>query len=411
MKSGIRQWSIRQRAPAVLGIDTNSFIIISAAFGLLCGFLFFAMRVGFPKSIAGLSEWGWGCLLMVIAAVGFTTRGRLPTLFFSYLPNLLIPAGVIAMHRSLRVFGRLVARERPLIVLLCGTAIALAWTTFIVDDYRARVILISGLLAVLFAACGESIGRYRVKRFADWFTCATYVSTAVVMGARCASALLHQGTLTLANDTSTLHDIYIASFPFSLVAMSLGFLLMANRELQSRLESQALHDSMSGAYRRDAFLTMLQREIAVSQRQNSPVSVLMMDVDNFKAINDTCGHLVGDKVIANFAAQATQLLRAQDVIGRYGGEEFVVLLPQTNIDAGLAIAERIRIRIAEADVKDVPHYTVSIGVAALCMNHPDMVTLLDAADKAMYCAKRAGKNRVIAAVAQPSGPAGIATCT
>jgi diguanylate cyclase (GGDEF)-like protein len=230
------------------------------------------------------------------------------------------------------------------------------------------------------------------------------------MGARCVSALLYQGTLTLANDTSTLHDIYIMSFPFSLVAMSLGFLLMANRALQGRLESQALHDPMSGAYRRDAFLEMLEREIAVSRRQNSPVSLLMMDVDNFKAINDTCGHLVGDKVIADFATHATRLLRVQDVIGRYGGEEFVVLLPHTGIDAGLAIAERIRSRIAESNVKDVPHYTVSIGIACLGMDHPDMVSLLDAADKAMYRAKRAGKNRVIAAMTQTCGSAGMTTC-
>lgn len=394
----------------MLGIDTNSFIVISAAFGLLCGFLFFAMRVGFPKSIAGLSEWGWGCLLMVMAAVSFTTRGTLPVLFYSYLPNLLIPAGVIAMHRSLRVFGRLGPRERPLIALLCGTAIALAWTTFVFDDYRWRVILVSGVLAVLFAACSESIARYRAKRFAEWFTCVTYAITAAVMLARCISAVLSQGILTLANDTSTLRDIYITSFPFSLVAMSLGFLLMANRALQSRLESQALHDPMSGAYRRDAFLDMLEREIAVSRRQNSPVSLLMIDVDNFKAINDTCGHLVGDKVIVNFAAHATLLLRVQDVMGRYGGEEFVVLLPQTGIDARLMIAERIRSHIADSNVKDVPHYTVSIGIAGLGMDYPDTVSLLDAADKAMYRAKRAGKNRVISAVTETCGSTDMATC-
>lgn len=389
----------------MLGIDTNSFIVISAAFGLLCGFLFFALRVGFPKSIAGLSEWAWGCLLMVIAAVGFTTRGRWPVLFSSYLPNLLIPAGVIAMHRSLRVFGALAPRERPLIVLLGGAAIALAWATFTVDDYRMRVIVVSGVLAVLFAACGESIARYRTKRFAEWFTCATYVGTAVVMGVRCVAVLLYRGTLTRANDTSTLHDIYITSFPFSLVAMSLGFLLMANQALQGRLESQALHDPMSGAYRRDAFLEMLERAIAMSRRRNAPLSLLMMDVDNFKTINDTRGHLVGDKVIADFAAHATRLLRVEDVIGRYGGEEFLVLLPQTDIDAGLAIAERIRRRIAESDTQDLPRYTVSIGIACLGAEHPDMVSLLDAADKAMYHAKRAGKNRVMAAGMAAGGAA------
>jgi diguanylate cyclase (GGDEF)-like protein len=381
----------------MLGINTNSFIAISAAFGLLCGFLFFALRVGFPKTIVGLAEWGWGCLMMVVAALGFITKGLLPPLFHSYLPNLLIPAGVIAMDRSLRMFGQLPPRERPLIAVLGVAALALAWTTFVVDDYRGRVIVVSSLLTVLFAACGNSIAHYRTKRFFDRFTYTIYIATAVVMAARCTSVLLYRGTLTLANDTSPIHDIYITSFPFSLVAMSLGFLLMANRALQGRLESQALHDPMSGAYRRDAFLDMLDREIAASQRHGAPMSLLMMDLDNFKAINDTHGHLVGDRVIAHFAATAAQLLRAQDVIGRYGGEEFVVLLPRTSLDAGLAIAERIRTRVAEASADGVPRYTVSIGIASPDTAPVSTVVLLDAADKALYVAKRSGKNRVVAA--------------
>jgi diguanylate cyclase (GGDEF)-like protein len=381
---------------AMLGIDKNSFIIISAAFGLLCGFLFFALRVGFPKAIAGLKEWGWACLLMVIAAIGFTTRGKLPVFFYSYLPNLLVPAGVIAMHRSLRLFGQLAPRERPLLALLAGTAMLLGWVTFMDDDYRLRVILVSGLLTILFAACGITIARYPAKWFAERFTCAIYAGTAAVMAARCISVLLYQPTLTPESDTSLIHYVYFASFPFSLVAMSLGFLLMANRALQIRLELQARHDPMSGTYRRDAFLEIVEREVAASRRHGVAMSLLMMDLDNFKAINDTHGHLVGDKVIADFAARAKHLLRAQDVIGRYGGEEFVVLLPQTGIDGGLAIANRIRKEIVESSPADVPSYTVSIGIASSTMRDMDTLALFDAADKALYAAKRGGKNRVVA---------------
>lgn len=382
----------------MLGIDANSFIIISAAFGLLCAFLFFSIRVGFPKTITGLAQWGWGCLLMVVGAVGFTTRDHLPVLFSSYLPNLLIPAGVIFMHYSLGLFGKLASSGRLLVALLCVAALALAWVTFVVDDYRGRVLVVSSLLTVLFAACGRRIHGYRVKRFPEWFTCAIYAATACVMATRFLSVLLYDGTLTLQNDTSAIHDIYFTSFPFSLVAMSLGFLMMANRELQSRLEAQALHDPMSGAYRRDALLEMIQREIAASRRHRKPLSILMMDLDNFKAINDTLGHLVGDQVIVDFAAQATRLLRTQDVIGRFGGEEFVVMLPHTGLDAALATAERIRSRIAEADgTADLPLYTVSIGVACLDRADADTLSLLDAADKALYAAKRSGKNRVVAA--------------
>lgn len=209
--------------------------------------------------------------------------------------------------------------------------------------------------------------------------------------------------MTLENDTSTIHDLYIFAFPFSLVAMSVGFLLMASRALQGRFESQALHDPMSGTYRRDALLEAVEREISVSQRHGLAMSLLMMDLDNFKAINDAHGHLVGDTVIMDFAARVTQLLRTPDVIGRYGGEEFVVLLAQTGIDAALAIGNRICACIAESNATGVPPYTVSIGAACLNINNPDLLSLLDAADKAMYAAKRAGKNCVVAAPMQISG--------
>lgn len=380
----------------MLGIDANSFIIISAAFGLLCAFLFFSIRVGFPKNINGLAQWGWGCLLMVAGAVGFTTRGKLPLLFCSYLPNLLIPAGVIFMQYGLRLFGKVASRERFLVALLCIAALALAWVTFIVDDYRARVLVVSGLLTILFAACGTTIHAYHVKRFAEWFTCTIYGATASVMATRFTSVLLHDSTLTPANDNSAVYAIYFTSFPFSLVAMSLGFLMMANRELQSRLELQALHDPMSGAYRRHALLEMMQREIAVACRRDTPLSILMMDLDNFKAINDTHGHLVGDSVIVQFAALATQLLRSQDIIGRFGGEEFVVVLPQTDVKAAFVTAERIRSKIEKSSTAGLPFYTVSIGVACLDKDEADTLSLLDAADKALYAAKRGGKNRVVA---------------
>lgn len=381
----------------MLGIDTNPFTLISGAFGLLCAFLFFVLRTGFPATITGLSEWGFSCTLMVLAAVGFAARGTLPVFFHIYLPNLLILAGVIAMHRSLRVFDKLPPREGPLIGLLALAAVALGWMTFIEDDYRLRVIVVSGLLAVLFAACGTVIARYRVKSFAERFTCAIYMITALVMAVRCVSVVLHRGMLALENDASTIHHVYVAAFPFSLVAMSLGFLLMANRALQRSLEAQALHDPMSGAYRRHAFMELLEREIAAARRAGRPVSVMMLDLDDFKAINDQHGHLVGDRVIADFAAKAMHLLRLQDVMGRYGGEEFIVLLPHTGIKVGTTIAERIRNRTAEPGPEGLPAYTVSIGIASLGTKHSDMAALLDAADKALYRAKRSGKNCVVAA--------------
>ncbi len=133
------------------------------------------------------------------------------------------------------------------------------------------------------------------------------------------------------------------------------------------------------------------------------MSVLIIDLDNFKEVNDRHGHLTGDQVIIDFSSKVRQLLRRGDAIGRYGGEEFLVLLPDTTQDDAYSVADRIRAMAAEVWSKEVPAYTVSIGVAPLVADYTDSATLIDAADKALYAAKKAGKNHVMLACSQSYG--------
>lgn len=160
------------------------------------------------------------------------------------------------------------------------------------------------------------------------------------------------------------------------------------------LESLATLDQMTGVYRRDAFLALLDREVAESTHGRRPMSVLRMDLDDFKAVNDRHGHLIGDQVIVNFSAKVLQVLRRGDAIGRYGGQEFLVLLPDTAKEDAHAMAGRIRTIAAEVWSDGIPAYTVSIGLASLETGNADAGSLIDAADKALYAAKQAGKNRI-----------------
>lgn len=124
------------------------------------------------------------------------------------------------------------------------------------------------------------------------------------------------------------------------------------------------------------------------------MSVLIIDLDNFKEINDRHGHLTGDRVIVDFSSKVLQILRRGDAVGRYGGEEFLVLLPNTTQEDAYSVADRIRAMAAEVCSKEVPAYTVSVGVAPLVTGDTDSATLIDSADKALYSAKKAGKNHV-----------------
>lgn len=120
----------------------------------------------------------------------------------------------------------------------------------------------------------------------------------------------------------------------------------------------------------------------------------MMDLDDFKGINDQYGHLEGDRVIADFSRKAQQGLRNHDVMARYGGEEFMVMLPNTAREGAYVIADRMRDLLAQARSDDLPAYTVSIGIATTQGDQHEVGAFVRKADQALYVAKRAGKNRI-----------------
>jgi diguanylate cyclase (GGDEF)-like protein len=156
-------------------------------------------------------------------------------------------------------------------------------------------------------------------------------------------------------------------------------------------------DFLTAVLNRRAFLSACDRELARASRSHQGVCMMMMDIDRFKMVNDHYGHAVGDVVLQHFSAVALQNLRAGDLLGRLGGEEFAVLLPGTDMTGGLLVAERIRSRFASTTAAVSPkaeriHSTVSIGV--VCGSGGKIAELLAEADRLLYEAKHNGRNRV-----------------
>ena len=166
---------------------------------------------------------------------------------------------------------------------------------------------------------------------------------------------------------------------------------------------QATHDSLTGISNRAEVLASMRREISRCQRQNGSFGIVLADLDHFKKINDTYGHAAGDKVLCAAAQRMAASVRGYDTVGRYGGEEFLIVAPLSDSDRVQAMAERVRNTIAsnpvETDGASVP-ITVSLGFAASTPEHPlDADTLLRIADEALYRAKERGRNRVEPAIA------------
>jgi diguanylate cyclase (GGDEF)-like protein len=167
-----------------------------------------------------------------------------------------------------------------------------------------------------------------------------------------------------------------------------------NARLFAETKSMAITDGLTGLHTRRHFFSQAEKAIQHAIRYNEPVSALMIDLDHFKMINDTHGHAVGDVVLQTVARLCHQALRDADIIGRYGGEEIAVMMPQTRFDQACQVAERLR-SIVEHYSGGVP-VTISIGVSVMDASDPNLEMLLDRADRALYSAKQSGRNRVCA---------------
>jgi diguanylate cyclase (GGDEF)-like protein len=172
-------------------------------------------------------------------------------------------------------------------------------------------------------------------------------------------------------------------------------LALRNLEVLDDSRRRAIRDELTGCATRGYGLERLQVELRRAFRTGRPVSILLFDIDDFKAVNDTAGHLTGDLVLQSVGGTVRQLLRASDLCCRIGGDEFLVLLPETPVQGALIVAEKLRERVSRlrADHAGLPAVSISVGYVAAEHGEIDVLALVHKADRALYTAKREGRNR------------------
>ncbi len=197
------------------------------------------------------------------------------------------------------------------------------------------------------------------------------------------------------------HTLYVLAFALAItLAVLCWVVLLRNRvEEQARLlRHQATHDGLTGLWNRKAVLDLLQREFEIAARAHSSIGIVMLDADHFKEVNDTYGHLAGDAVLQELARRIQLTLRSYDLTGRYGGEEFLIVVPGCTAQQILLCAERVRAMVADSPIKAEGsnlNVTISAGTAILDPLLNTQRDALAAADRALYEAKHAGRNRVV----------------
>ncbi len=199
--------------------------------------------------------------------------------------------------------------------------------------------------------------------------------------------------LVLSRDMNIDKDLLDAYLSYMVVMVIFYFYAWMSERYRGVWEILARVDGLTGVLTRAAFEDVMAREIDRARRYGSSLSIILFDLDNFKEINDTYGHLFGDKVLKRVAEAVKINLRAADVVARWGGEEFVILLPETDGSEARAVAEKLRRSIEALGMGTKVRVTASFGVAEL-KDGDDSLRLILKADRALYAAKRNGKNRV-----------------
>jgi diguanylate cyclase (GGDEF)-like protein len=273
--------------------------------------------------------------------------------------------------------------------ILTGTAVCYA-----IGPYTAA----SGLIM----AAALLLGMVLLERRSLWIAAvAWFVSMFAIHLASKAGALPFLSLFEASLGQSDLAKVaaeraFAAALIYIPLAVAMDHLISVWRQDERSFYKAAQFDSLTGAYTRGFAMAVMQRALLKARGDAKPLGVLMLDLDHFKRINDAHGHARGDLVLKQTTHAMQSTLRAGDIVGRFGGEEFVVLLPGADLKQAMSAAERCRAAVEKMKIPDAPYLSVtaSVGVAAFPDHGEDLDELLKASDRAMYAAKANGRNRI-----------------
>lgn len=363
----------------------------------------FVVQHHYRTTVRGVAAWSGANLLAVAGLACVLARGHIPEFLSMPLGSTLFPAAGVLYFKALKQFRGEHADTRALWALVGVTFIALTYWQLITDWPAARLVIFSVVISALCLLCALTVLRSPPLHagFAERFTGVLFLLQAGFNLLRIPDFFLEsKGAPT------PLSTLLLGLSEIGVALMSFGFVLMIVDKLISELNVLATRDALTGLINRRAFIEAAQSEFARARRQASPVSLLMLDIDHFKCINDDYGHAAGDEVLRAVARTVTPCLRDYDLFARFGGEEFVVLLPGTAFDEAQRVAERLRETVACSQAwfeGQAICCTLSVGLAVMKGTQRDLDALLREADMALYRAKESGRNRVVCAntVAKP----------
>jgi diguanylate cyclase (GGDEF)-like protein len=392
-------------------------MLMTTLMGGAMSVVLFSAYKSFPDEIQGLQYWAGGLLLLVTAAILFALRhGPLPREIAVLGANCFLIWGVgLSMIGTQKFYGRKPSWWLIHLIWVAGMAGMVYWL-LVRPSFAFRIASYSLLVSTFYATQVVLIYRHGERHFSTWFFGLLMTMQTLVVMTRGVLALASGNGHGDLMQPGPFQSIYLATGNFMALLLTVGFMTVATRRLQTILERRSTLDPLTQVLNRRGFADVYARERALLRREGGQMTMLSIDLDFFKLINDRHGHATGDRVLIDVAKVIGKVLRGSDHLARFGGEEFVVLLPDAGEELACNVAERIQLalrlpRVPSAEASPpsaknrppaLPAYTVSIGIATQNDANEDLDGILMRADKALYSAKEHGRDRI--EVAEHAGP-------
>jgi diguanylate cyclase (GGDEF)-like protein len=380
-------------------LDIRTTIMIAAGLALLVGLSLRYVLRDYPAALwPSIRLWILGTVLQSTAWVLYDLRDSAPDWLTLVGGNALLSFAYAKHIQAVRAYvGR--PNNRLLIFApVVATALLEILFTYLAPSMRWRTVSVSAVFcAQMICAVVALLAWNQPRRRSYVLTAAAFIALAAVLILRVAYEALSATASSSALAAIGMQAVVFGFAAFFPTVATLGFVMMCSDRLHQELERQATVDSLTGISNRRTLGELAARAIAAAHRHRRSLALLLLDADHFKRVNDVYGHEVGDEALQLIAATLQFELRSEDLLGRLGGEEFVVVLPEADEAAARIGAERLRQAVEAAEFsaqhRRIP-LRVSIGVA-IVDDGDDFASMLRRADQAMYAAKRAGRNRVV----------------
>lgn len=351
----------------------------------------------FNRGLPGLTEWGLTAVIGLAMLINIGQRDRLPELVAVWVTNLCLLLLPYLGWKGCRAYLGLAQPKWQTCWLVGSGVLALiTFFTVIQPNLNGRIAVQSLYAGAMYGLMAKTIAVGGRERYPARYTLAWAVAVHAIFMLTLRPWLLITANADVTDNRLVLANwILLESMVFYLL-LSICTMMLVIEYFSAKLIAQAETDPLTLVFNRHAFMTLLDKARSRCDRRDLPLSIMMVDLDHFKFINDSWGHQAGDKVLKQFANLAGATLRNEDVIGRMGGEEFCVILTATNLSEAHEIGERLR-QACETETVVVEEtrirFTISVGIAQVKANET-LESAIGRADQAMYRAKHVGRNRV-----------------